>query len=68
MVTSEHRIVFRVGINLGDMVAEDDRLPGNGINVAARLARTTLPSRRRPSRARPMTIINAFAPTFDRWS
>jgi TolB-like protein/class 3 adenylate cyclase/tetratricopeptide (TPR) repeat protein len=34
----EHqRIVFRVGVNLGDIVVEDDNLHGDGINVAARL-------------------------------
>ena len=28
---------FRIGINLGDVVVEDDAIYGNGINVAARL-------------------------------
>jgi TolB-like protein/class 3 adenylate cyclase len=31
------RIVFRIGINLGDVVAEDGDLLGDGVNVAARL-------------------------------
>jgi adenylate cyclase len=34
----EQRIVFRVGVNLGDIIiAEDNDLHGDGVNVAARL-------------------------------
>ena len=33
----EKRIVFRVGINLGDVIAERDDIFGDGVNVAARL-------------------------------
>jgi TolB-like protein/class 3 adenylate cyclase len=33
----ERRIVFRVGINLGDVVVEDEDLLGDGVNIAARL-------------------------------
>jgi len=36
-VPAERRIVFRIGINLGDVVAEDGDLLGDGVNVAARL-------------------------------
>ena len=36
--TPEHqKIVFRVGINLGDVIVEDGDIHGNGVNVAARL-------------------------------
>src|SRR5438874_533019 len=36
--TPEHqRIVFRVGINLGDVIVEDGDIHGDGVNVAARL-------------------------------
>src|SRR4051812_45215430 len=31
------KIVFRVGINLGDVIVEGDDLYGDGVNVAARL-------------------------------
>jgi TolB-like protein len=31
------RIVFRVGINLGDIIVEDGDIHGDGVNVAARL-------------------------------
>jgi adenylate cyclase len=33
----EKRIEFRVGINLGDVIAERDDIFGDGVNVAARL-------------------------------
>jgi len=34
----EHdRIVFRVGINLGDVIVEDGDIHGDGVNIAARL-------------------------------
>ena len=36
--TPDHqRIVFRVGINLGDVIIEDGDIHGDGVNVAARL-------------------------------
>ena len=36
-VSAARRIVFRIGINLGDVVVEGDDLLGDGVNVAARL-------------------------------
>src|SRR5262252_11227616 len=36
-VPDEQRIRFRIGINLGDVIAEDDDTFGDGVNVAARL-------------------------------
>jgi adenylate cyclase len=36
-VSPEQRIEFRVGINLGDVVVENEDLLGDGVNVAARL-------------------------------
>ncbi len=36
-LTEERRIVFRVGVNVGDVVAEGGDLLGDGMNVAARL-------------------------------
>ena len=33
----EKRIEFRVGINLGDVIVEDEDIFGDGVNVAARL-------------------------------
>src|SRR3984957_5986314 len=33
----DRRIRFRVGINLGDVIVEDDDIFGDGVNIAARL-------------------------------
>ena len=32
-----HRLTFRVGINLGDVIIKDDDIYSDGVNVAARL-------------------------------
>jgi adenylate cyclase len=37
------RIEFRIGINLGDVIIEDDDIFGDGVNVAARLEGLTPP-------------------------
>jgi adenylate cyclase len=34
---ADRRIVFRIGINLGDVIVDGDDIYGNGVNVAARL-------------------------------
>jgi adenylate cyclase len=31
------RMAFRVGVNLGDIISEDDRIYGDGVNIAARV-------------------------------
>ncbi|MCY1743966.1 rhodanese-like domain-containing protein [Ensifer sp. SL37] len=36
-IPREHRLLLRMGINLGDVVVEGDDLLGDGVNVAARL-------------------------------
>ena len=36
-VPKDRRIVFRVGINIGDIIVEDDDIYGDGVNVAARM-------------------------------
>ena len=36
-VSSEDQMLFRVGLNLGDVIVENDNLYGDGVNVAARL-------------------------------
>jgi TolB-like protein/Tfp pilus assembly protein PilF len=36
-VGEEHRIQYRIGINLGDIVIDGDDILGDGVNVAARL-------------------------------
>ena len=37
------RIVFRVGINLGDVIIDGDDIQGDGVNVAARLEALAVP-------------------------
>jgi class 3 adenylate cyclase len=36
-IPEDHRIRFRIGINLGDVIVEDGDIFGDGVNVAARL-------------------------------
>ncbi len=36
-VVEQRRMRFRIGVNLGDVVVEDDNLLGDGVNIAARL-------------------------------
>lgn len=36
-VARDRRIIWRVGINLGDVIADDHDLYGDGVNIAARL-------------------------------
>jgi class 3 adenylate cyclase len=36
-VEEDRRMLFRIGINLGDVLVEDDDLYGEGVNIAARL-------------------------------
>ena len=33
----ERRMVFRIGINLGDVIQEGERIYGDGVNIAARI-------------------------------
>jgi len=36
-IPEDRRIMFRIGVHLGDVMVEDDDLYGDGVNVAARL-------------------------------
>jgi class 3 adenylate cyclase len=36
-VLAENRIEFRIGINVGDIISDDNDIYGDGVNVAARL-------------------------------
>ena len=36
-VPADRRMLFRIGINLGDILIEGDDILGEGVNVAARL-------------------------------
>jgi adenylate cyclase len=39
----DRRMVFRMGVNLGDVIAEDGTIHGDGVNVAARLEKLAEP-------------------------
>jgi adenylate cyclase len=43
-VPDERRIRFRIGINLGDVIVEEQDIFGDGVNVAARLEALAEPS------------------------
>ena len=36
-VVEDHRITFRIGVHLGDVMVQDDDVYGDGVNIAARL-------------------------------
>src|SRR5215475_5513429 len=36
-VPEQRRMAFRIGVNLGDVIVEDGRLYGDGVNITARL-------------------------------
>jgi adenylate cyclase len=36
-VPDSHKLQFRIGVNLGDVIVDGDEIYGNGVNVAARL-------------------------------
>ena len=42
-VDDDHRIVFRIGMNLGDIIIDGDDIFGDGVNVAARLQELASP-------------------------
>ena len=42
-VPEDRLIAFRIGINLGDVIIEDDDIYGDGVNVAARLQEVAEP-------------------------
>jgi adenylate cyclase len=42
-VAEDRRIEFRIGINLGDVIVDDDDIFGDGVNVAARLESVAKP-------------------------
>jgi adenylate cyclase len=36
-LATDKRLEFRIGVNIGDVIQEGDRIYGNGVNVAARI-------------------------------
>ncbi|WP_368911855.1 adenylate/guanylate cyclase domain-containing protein [Taklimakanibacter deserti] len=42
-LSEENRVIFRMGINLGDVIADRDTIFGDGVNIAARLEKLAEP-------------------------
>ncbi|MEX1350589.1 MAG: adenylate/guanylate cyclase domain-containing protein [Desulfobacterales bacterium] len=36
-LSDEHKMHFRIGVNVGDVVEDEDRIYGDGVNIAARI-------------------------------
>jgi adenylate cyclase len=65
-VPEEQRIRFRVGLNLGDVLVQEDDLFGDAINIAARLQEIAEPGGICASRALRDSVRGRFPCTFDR--
>ena len=66
-VPEDRRIEFRIGVNLGDIIVEDNDIYGDGVNIAARIEGIAKPAVRLPEVAGPswlrmrMTVVRGFA-------
>jgi adenylate cyclase len=59
------RIVFRIGLHLGDLIVEDDDLYGEGVNIAARLEAAAPPGGIVISRTVHEAVDGRLKATFD---
>ncbi len=62
----DHGLRYRIGINLGDVIHEDDDLFGHGVNVAARLQQAAEPGDILISDAVHAAVSGRLAIAFDR--
>src|SRR5258708_7931124 len=63
----EQRIKLRIGINLGDVIADDDDIFGDGVNVAARLEALADPGGICVSGVVRDQVFDKLPYTFDDW-
>jgi adenylate cyclase len=64
-VSPEHRIEFRIGINVGDIIIDGDDIFGDGVNVAARLQTLAEPGGICVSRVVRDQVLDKLTFTFD---
>ncbi len=64
-VPPDQRIEFRVGVNLGDVIVEDDDIFGDGVNIAARLQQLAEPGGVYVSQAVRDQVGDRLAVTFE---
>ena len=69
----DRRMEFRIGINLGDVIEEEDRIYGDGVNIAARASVWHTRSRRDKMNCRRITVRNrlfwfAVVPRTGQWN
>ncbi|RVD56783.1 adenylate/guanylate cyclase domain-containing protein, partial [Mesorhizobium sp. M8A.F.Ca.ET.023.02.2.1] len=64
-VPADRRIEFRIGINLGDIIIEDDDIFGDGVNIAARIESIAKPGGVAVSGSVRDSLGNRLALTFE---
>jgi adenylate cyclase len=64
----DQQIAFRIGINIGDILIEDDDIYGDGVNVAARLEALAEPGGICVSRTVYNHVRNKVASASSRWA
>jgi class 3 adenylate cyclase len=64
-ISEDRRIEFRIGINLGDVIVDDDDIFGDGVNIAARLEALAEPGGS-ASRARCASMLATGFPTYSK--
>jgi adenylate cyclase len=64
-VPPDHRIEFRIGINVGDIIIDDGDIFGDGVNVAARLEALATPGGICVSRAVRDQVLDKLSFAFD---
>jgi adenylate cyclase len=64
-IPPERRVIFRIGVHVGEVIVKDDDLFGDGVNVAARMEKLAPPGCVCLSEATYHNAYKAIAVTFD---